>query len=88
MQSYAASLLKRISVDPRILHGKPRVKGTRIAVSMVLELLASGRSIQEIRSQKFYPELKAEDILACIAFANQFLNEEEIHFSEELKHPS
>lgn len=79
-------LLKRISIDPRILHGKPRIKGTRIAVSMVLELLAAGYSIAEICSKRFYPDIKREDVLACIAFANQFLSEEEIHFAEELKH--
>ena len=86
MQTY--SLLERISLDANILHGKPRIKGTRIAVSMVLELLAQGYSPQEICSERFYPDLSAEDVFACIAFANQFLNEEEIHFFEELKKSS
>ncbi|MBU3959012.1 MAG: DUF433 domain-containing protein [Desulfobacteraceae bacterium] len=81
-------LLERISIDPHTLHGRPRIKGTRIAVSMVLELLSEGHSPQEICSERFYPDLTIEDVLACIAFANQFLSEEEIHFFEELKHPS
>ena len=80
------SLLKRISLDPTILHGKPRIKNTRIAVSMVLELLAQGISPAEICSQRFYPDLSVEDVYACIAFAEQFLEEEEIHFLEEPSH--
>ena len=79
------TLLKRISITPTVLHGKPRVKGTRIAVSMVLELLAEGISPQEIRS-RFYLDLSLADIFACIAFAEQFMENEEIHFFEELKH--
>lgn len=79
-------LLGRISLDPRVLHGKPHIKGTRIAVSMVMELLASGYSPKDICSDRFYPDLTVEDIFACIVFANQFLDEEEIHFAEELQH--
>ncbi|MFZ2603821.1 MAG: DUF433 domain-containing protein [Candidatus Omnitrophota bacterium] len=81
-------LLERISIDPHVLHGKPRIKGTRIAVFMVLELLAEGISPEEICSERFYPDLKIEDVRACVAFANQFLSEEEIHFSEELGSPT
>ena len=80
-------LLKRISVSPKILHGRPRIKGTRIAVSMVLELLADGYSPKQICS-RFYPDLTPSDVLACISFANQFLSQEEIYFAEELKHLS
>lgn len=79
-------LLERISIDPRVLHGKPHIKGTRIAVSMVMELLASGYSPKDICSDRFYPDLTEEDIFACIVFAKQFLDEEEIHFAEELQH--
>ena len=81
-------LLSRISIDPHILHGKPRIKGTRIAVTMVLELLSAGVSPTDICSKRYYPDLKVGDLYACIAFANQFLSEEEIHFSEELDHHS
>lgn len=81
-------LLERISIDSHILHGRPRIKGTRIGVSMVLELLAEGYSPQEICSERFYPDISIEDIYGCIAFANQFLNEEEIHFFEELSQSS
>ena len=82
------SLLKRISITPDTLHGKPRVKGTRIAVSMVLELLARGLTPKEICSPRFYPDLTLADVYACVAFAEQFLEQEEIHFCEELKQPS
>ena len=81
-------LLERITADPNILHGKHRIKGTRIPVSMVLELLAGGYSPDDISSRKFYPDLTTRDVLACIAFANQFLNEEEIHFAGESRHSS
>ena len=82
------NLLERISLDARILHGAPRIKGTRIPVSMVLELLAQGFSARDICSNRFYPDIAPADVFACVAFANQFLSEEEIHFFEELKHPS
>ena len=81
------SLLERISIDPEILHGKPRVRNTRIPVSMVLELLAAGHSPEAI-CRDSYPGLTVEDVQACIAFANQFLTGEEIHFSEELRRSS
>ena len=79
------NLLERISIDDNILHGQPRIRGTRIGVSMVLELLAQGYTSREICSKRFYPDLKPIDVYACIAFANQFLSEEEIHFFEDLK---
>ena len=68
----------RVVVDPLILHGKPRIRGTRIAVSMVLELLAEGISPHVI-CRRFYPDLTLEDVYACVAFANAVLNGEEIH---------
>ena len=53
----------RIAVDPEILAGKPVIRGTRIAVELVLELLASGQSDAEI--QENYPGLTRDDIHAC-----------------------
>lgn len=58
-------LLDRISVDPLICAGKPCVRGTRIWVSLLLDFLASGSSMEEILEQ--YPQLKREDLLAAIA---------------------
>ena len=59
-------LLDRISVNPNICFGKPCIKGTRIWVSLILDFLASGESIETILDN--YPQLKHEDILACLAY--------------------
>lgn len=61
-------LLNRISADPNVCFGKPCIKGTRIWVSLILDLLADGVSIDELISEAYYPQLQREDILACIAF--------------------
>jgi uncharacterized protein (DUF433 family) len=57
----------RISVDPEVRSGKPCIKGTRITVYDVLEYLAGGMTEGEILGD--VPDLKAEDIRACLAFA-------------------
>jgi len=59
-------LLKRISVDPNICFGKPCIRGTRIWVSLILDFLANGMSIEEILKE--YPHLTEEDIRAAIAY--------------------
>ncbi|MCL2710365.1 MAG: DUF433 domain-containing protein [Planctomycetaceae bacterium] len=59
-------LLERICIDPAICHGKPCIKGHRIWVSLILDFLASGTSIEELLAE--YPGLQREDILACIAY--------------------
>jgi uncharacterized protein (DUF433 family) len=61
-------LLARIAADPRILAGKPVVRGTRIAVELVLGLLAQGVSAREILDD--YPDLQEADIRACLAYAH------------------
>ena len=60
------TLLSRISVNPEICFGKPCIKGHRIWVSLILDMLAGGDSIEEILEN--YPQLQREDILACIAY--------------------
>jgi len=60
------SLLERISVDPNICFGKPCIRGTRIWVSLLLDLLANGASIEEILAE--YPQLTEKDIRAAIAY--------------------
>lgn len=61
------NLLQRITFDPRVLHGKPLIRGLRISVEMILELLAKGASRQEILED--YPELEEADIQAALSYA-------------------
>ncbi|NJM35211.1 MAG: DUF433 domain-containing protein [Rhodomicrobium sp.] len=67
------ALLERISVDPQVCGGKPCIKGTRIWVSLVLDHLADGVSEADIIAD--YPELQADDIRACIAYAAEIARE-------------
>jgi uncharacterized protein (DUF433 family) len=60
-------LLDRITVDPNICHGKPTIRGLRYPVEMLLELLSSGMTIDEILAD--YEDLEREDLLAALAFA-------------------
>lgn len=59
-------LLARISSDPNICFGKPCIRGHRIWVSMILDLLAGGETIETILEE--YPGIEREDVLACIAY--------------------
>ncbi len=61
----------RIVIDPGVLSGKPIVKGTRLAVEFIVELLAQGWTEAEIL--KNYPGITREDILACLAYASDAL---------------
>ena len=66
-------LLSRISIDPQICFGRPCIKGHRIWVSLILDFLASGLTVQEIIKE--YPGLVEEDILACIAYGAEMARE-------------
>ena len=66
-------LLSRISIDPNVCFGKPCIRGTRIWVSLLLDLLASGMSMEEILAD--YPHLQREDILAAIAYGAEMTRE-------------
>jgi uncharacterized protein (DUF433 family) len=59
-------LLSRISIDPNVCFGHPCIRGTRIWVSLLLDFLASGTSIEELLGE--YPQLTRDDILAAIAY--------------------
>lgn len=61
------SLLDRIVIDPTICHGKPTVRGLRYPVEMLLELLSSGMTSNEVLAD--YEDLEREDILAALAYA-------------------
>jgi uncharacterized protein (DUF433 family) len=63
------NLAERITVDPDICHGKPCIRGLRYPVEMILELLSSGMSPEEILAD--YEDLEREDILAALSFATR-----------------
>lgn len=67
------NLLNRISINPEICLGKPCIKGTRIWVSLILDMLADGWSFQQIFKE--YPYLKEEDIKAAIAYGSEMSRE-------------
>jgi uncharacterized protein (DUF433 family) len=71
---------ERIEVNPNVHFGKPCIAGTRITVQNVLELLGEGLSFDQI-IRDYYPELKKEDIGACIRYAIEVVSSEEIHVS-------
>lgn len=62
-------LLNRITINPEICHGRPSIRNTRYTVDLVLDLLSSGMSENEIIED--YPALVQDDIKACLAFASR-----------------
>ena len=75
-----ADLMKRITANPKILGGKPIIRGTRISVEFILELLASGATEAEILQD--YPHLKPSGIKACLQYAAR-LSQNEIYVDLE-----
>jgi len=66
-------LLERITLNPKVMAGKPVIKGTRLTVEYILNLLAHGATAEEILDE--YQGLKAEDIQACFLFATKSLGD-------------
>ena len=66
----------RIVASPDVLVGKPVVKGTRLAVEFIVDLLAGGWTQEQILDN--YPNLKADDIRACLAYASELLHAEKV----------
>lgn len=66
-------LLDRISINPNICFGKPCIRGHRIWVSLILDLLAAGMTVEEVLDD--YPGLTREDIQACIAYGAEMARE-------------
>jgi len=64
-------LLSRITINPQVIVGKPVIKGTRLTVQFILNLLAQGMTTQEIVQE--YNKLTKEDIFACLTFARDTL---------------
>lgn len=63
---------ERIIIDPKICHGKPVIKGTRVLVSNILSYLASGSTVEEVLED--FPNITKEDILAAISFGSYLSN--------------
>jgi len=68
------NVINRIEINPKIMVGKPIIKGTRITVQNVLELLGADETYQSILEA--YPNLKIEDIRACMQFASRVVADE------------
>ena len=75
------SLLRRITIDPDILTGKPTIRGLRITVEQVLKALAAGISQDELLED--YPELEQEDIQAVLLYAAERVGEEQVFMVRE-----
>ena len=71
-------LLERITLDPEILTGKPIIRGMRLSVEQILDLLSQGATVDELLQD--YPMLEQEDVLACLAYAKKLVAGEEIEF--------
>lgn len=68
---------ERITIDPNVLVGKPVVKGTRLAVEFIIDLLAQGWTEPQVLEN--YPGLTREDILACLSYASERLHAEKVY---------
>ena len=73
-------MVDRIVVDPGIHFGKPTVRGTRITVQNVLELLNEGVTFEQMIAE-YYPELTVDDIRACIRYAIALVSSEDINLA-------
>ena len=62
-------IIDRITVNPKICHGKPTIRNKRYTVSLILDLLSAGSTHADILED--YPNLEEEDILACLAYATR-----------------
>ena len=66
-------LLERIVTAPAVCHGKPCIRGHRIWVSLIVDLLADGMTTEQVLEQ--YPELEADDVRACMSYAAEMTRE-------------
>ncbi len=68
-----------ISVDPKVCHGKPFVAGTRVMVSVILDNLAAGKTVEDITAS--YPSVSPEAVRATLAYAAELARERLVHLS-------
>lgn len=69
----------RITLDPKVLVGKPVIRGTRFAVEFIVDLLANGWSEQQILNN--YPGIAHEDVSACLHYASELLRSERVYLT-------
>ena len=72
-----SDLLKRITVNPDVMVGKPTIRGLRITVEQILKALAGGVTVDEVLED--YPELEKEDIQAVLLYAAELAAEERVY---------
>ena len=68
---------ERIVVDPKVLVGKPLIRGTRLSIEFILDLLANDWTIEQILSE--YPQLVREDVMAVLKYAAEMAKEEKVY---------
>lgn len=66
------NLIARITINPDVCHGKPTIRNMRYSVEMILDLLSSGMTFEEIIVD--YPALENEDLKACLAYASKLIS--------------
>ncbi len=82
MKKNEETLKERIIVDPKVLAGKPVVKGTRIPVYVILEAIEAGQTIKDITET--YPDLNEKDVKAAIRYATEIVEREEVRKKESV----
>ena len=75
---------KRISVNRDICHGKPCIKGHRIMVYQLIDLVAAGLTFDEI-IHDYFPQITKKDIQACLHYANAIIKNEDIYYYEDTR---
>jgi uncharacterized protein (DUF433 family) len=76
MKTKEKDLLARITINPKVLVGKPTIRGLRISVEQILRALAAGVPSEDLLAD--YPELEPEDIRAALAYAAELVAEEQV----------
>lgn len=74
-------LTERIVVSNDVVHGKPRIAGTRVMVWQILDMIAAGMTVEEIISEDYFPFLTREDVLACVNYAKLLVENNRIVFA-------
>lgn len=77
MSQTGDTLLSRITLNPDICHGKPTIRNMRYTVAMILDLLGSGMTADEIIAD--YPAIESEDIQACLAYAARLMDVKSVY---------